>query len=145
MKKNKVLNVVLVFVLSIFLLGCNQNNSEYLADKAIQLLVDNVDDENSLMIESVKWVEDDFDTIIFLISYDIQNDSNEYIGYSDCYITYYEHPEEHPTRPAHQWYISFEDNDILNARYQKALQENDQNELTSQKIEEILADIRLQQ
>jgi hypothetical protein len=135
-----------VCVLSVSLLGCNLTNKEYPTKEAIQYLLDNVEDADSLIIESVEWVEDDFDTIIYVISYDTKNESDEYLGYKTCFITYYEHPEEHPLRPGNKLNITFNDNDsyeVTDARYHKALQDNnDQGELTNQEIDEMLIEIR---
>jgi|LGVE01.1.fsa_nt_gb hypothetical protein len=147
MKKNRFWQVFILFILSLAVIGCNAQNVKQTNIETISYLKDNVDNSESLLIESINWAIDEEGRITYLISYDTENESGQYLGYITCIVVYDDSPEDRIHPGAQEWIIVFENDDdafdILLAKYNMALsdEELDSGELSTQEIDEILLEL----
>lgn len=139
----------ILLVLSLFIVGCNNLDIESTNEEVIAYLKDNVDNPDSIVIESISWAMDDEGIIWYLITYDTENDSGEYLGYKTCIVMYDESPEDRIDPQDLKWRIVLSNEDdafmVNEALYNRALadegRKSKSGELSSQEIEEILLEL----
>ena len=144
MKKNRLWQVIMLLILSLSIIGCNAQNVKHTNVEAISYLKDKVDKSDSIAIESIRWATDKEGRIYYLIAYDIENDSSEYLGFKNCIVLYNDSPDK---MMPEEWYIYFESVDdrfpVAEAKYNIGLadEELESGELSSQEIDEILLEL----
>ena len=144
MKKNRLWKIFILLVLSFSIVGCTNRDIKNTKVEAISYLKDNVENSDSILIESISWGIDDDGIIYYIISYDTENDSGEYLGYKNCIVVYSD-PQD--IRQIRGWAIYLENEDdgfeIAEAKYNIVLADKklDSGELSSQEIDEILSEL----